>query len=458
VESVRSRALAKIEALRVTTEEQTGLEVFQLFIADLLGRDSPAAKIFQSKLGEDFEQTKVVKYNKKVLAGAVLVTLNILFCYYSILYGSVRGETWQMIYLGACLAQFFIEICINETLECLWLHYIVPQLAAKEVIAAHRVLVDLVDTFCRYQGADIQRNGSPLNAPDYLFVSTNVARAFPSLMESLIVQSYRTPLPGESAKQWRMSRWQRFLSHIQTPSRGNIFLRLSTTVSMTAWALLEYGATAPFLLQKMFVRFCQPFLVSGIVLAFYLVIRSPLYITLFFLSAMSAISYANRRRLAKLAARRLMAVTPLPSNDQLDEQADEDDASISYSISSESLASALGLSSCQVSSPTTEEGEAGRDGGVVCEEEGEEGFSLTSSAEPPSPLNSSEEDGSLYNSLPDSSSAGNSSTHRDEAAAGPEDGEGGREVFYLSVIDGDESDDDSCGSGDDHYHSSDDDV
>eukprot|EP01035_Chromulina_nebulosa_P038255 gene38255-51666_t len=103
VESVRSRALAKIEALRVTTEEQTGLEVFQLFIADLLGRDSPAAKIFQSKLGEDFEQTKVVKYNKKVLAGAVLVTLNILFCYYSILYGSVRGEAWQMIYLGACL-------------------------------------------------------------------------------------------------------------------------------------------------------------------------------------------------------------------------------------------------------------------------------------------------------------------------------------------------------------------
>eukprot|EP01036_Dinobryon_divergens_P061798 gene61798-biopygen28316 len=41
VESVRSRALAKIEALKVTTEEQTGLEVFQLFIADLLGRDSP---------------------------------------------------------------------------------------------------------------------------------------------------------------------------------------------------------------------------------------------------------------------------------------------------------------------------------------------------------------------------------------------------------------------------------
>ena len=210
VESVRSRALAKIETLRVTTEEQTGLEVLHLFIVDLLGRNSPAAKIFESKLGEDFEETKVVKYKKKVLAAAVLVTLNILFCYYSILYGSVRGEAWQMIYLEACIAQFFIEIFINETLECLWLHYIVPKVVAKEVIAAHRVLVDLVETFCKASPQETstfnERNGLSLNAPDYLFVSTNVAKAFPSLMESLIIRSYRTYLPGECAKWWCMSR------------------------------------------------------------------------------------------------------------------------------------------------------------------------------------------------------------------------------------------------------------
>ena len=151
-----------------------------------------------------------MKYKKKVLAAAVLVTLNILFCYYSILYGSVRGEAWQMIYLEACIAQFFIEIFINETLECLWLHYIVPKVVAKEVIAAHRVLVDLVETFCKASPQETstfnERNGLSLNAPDYLFVSTNVAKAFPSLMESLIIRSYRTYLPGECAKWWCMSR------------------------------------------------------------------------------------------------------------------------------------------------------------------------------------------------------------------------------------------------------------
>eukprot|EP01035_Chromulina_nebulosa_P027316 gene27316-35900_t len=409
VESVRSRALAKIEALRVTTEEQTGLEVFHLFIVDILGRDSPAAKIFQSKLGEDFEQTKVVKYNKKVVAGLVLVTLNILFAYYSILYGSVRGEAWQMIYLGACLAQFFIEVCINETLECMWLNYIIPKLAAKEVIAAHRVLLDLVDTFCQTDSQPLPNSEmkGPLNAPDYLFVSTNVAKAFPSLMESLIIQSYLTPLPGESAKNWRLSRWQQFLNHIQTPHRGNIFYRIFLTASMTVLALLEYGATAPYLLQKMFVRLCQPFLVSGIVLVFYMVIKSPIYISLFFLSVIMVAVYANRRRLSKLASRRLMEVTPLPSN--------------------------------PVNTPTKVL--AHNNTGLWGKEDDED---------PPSPLNSSEE-GSFYSSLPESSVGVSQNLEEDRWEP---------ESIHVSIYDDKDDSSSDCddGSIDDHYHSSDDGI
>ena len=353
IENVRKRAVSKIEALRVTSEDQKGLEILHLFMMDLLGRRSPAAKIFESKLGEDFEETKVVKYNKKALAAAVLVTLNILFAYYSILYGSVRGESWQMMYLGACIAQFFIEIFINESLECVWLHHVVPMLAAREVAAAHRVLVGLVERFCSSESKTSpgESNNGSFNAPDYLFVSTNVAKAFPLLMESLIIQSYTTPLPGESAKQWRQSQWQRFLSHIHTPRSGNMLVRFSGSVLLTLFTLLEYGATTPYLLQKMFVRFCQPFLVSGIVLAFSMVIESPLYIALFFLSAMGAIMYANRRGLSKLVfVRRSVLVTPLivgttpvTSTTGSDGGAlllvSDEESSINYSISSESLVS-----------------------------------------------------------------------------------------------------------------------
>ena len=383
VQSVRTRAISKIDILRVTTEEQKGFEIFHLFIVDILGRDSPAAKIFESKLSEDFEETKVVKYNRKVAAAALLITLNILFDYYSILYGSIRGEPWQMMYLSACVAQFFIEIFINETLETVWLHYVVPMMAAKEVVAAHRVLIDLVATFCRAdsQSASGLRMGGPFNAPDYLFVSTNVAKAFPLLMESLIVQSYVTPLPGESARQWHQSRWQRFWSRIHTPRRGNILVRYAASALLTSFSLLEYGVTAPYLLQKMFVRSCQPFLVSGIVLAFYLVIKTPLYITLFFASAAVFFVYTNRRSLSRLLAKRLDVVTPLPSTSltidpvelvsPLRRDIDEDDEfSVNFSISSESIAASK-----------------------------EESFRSSSIA---SPLNTSEE-GSFYSSLPLSS-------------------------------------------------------
>ena len=274
-------------------------------------------------------------------------------------------------------------------------------LAVREVSVAHAVLVDLVEKFCR---ADVHTSSpsestttsiSEFNAPDYLFVSTIVAKAFPSLMESCIVQSYTTPLPGESAKQWRQSRWQRFLNHIQTPphrgSNMNMFFRLSSIVLLTALTLLEYGATTPYLLQKMFVRFCQPFLVSAIILAFYMVIDSPLYIALFFLSVTMVVLYANRKRLSNyLHVREQHVVTPLlsssststsppmppvimqgddvHSNNNLVVLEEEDAFSISFSISSESL---------QLPS------------------EGQ-------SSSYPSPLNSSEE-GSFYSSIPDSS-------------------------------------------------------
>ena len=41
-----------------------------------------------------------------------------------------------------------------------------------------------------------------LNAPAFFFVSHKMATAFPSLVESMIVQSYRCHLPGEISQKW----------------------------------------------------------------------------------------------------------------------------------------------------------------------------------------------------------------------------------------------------------------
>ena len=170
-----------------------------------------------------------------------------------------------------------------------------------------------------------------------------------------------------------------------------MFFRLSSIVLLTALTLLEYGATTPYLLQKMFVRFCQPFLVSAIILAFYMVIESPLYIALFFISVAAAILYLNRHSVLKrLFPPRVSVavVVPLPSSPVVTtpdddhtgilqrssnrEAASDEEFSISFSISSESSL-------------------------VASLQEEEEGSSFSA----PSPLNTSEE-GSFYNSIPDS--------------------------------------------------------
>ena len=299
VEHVRRTALAKISELKLVSEEQTGLELLHLFLKDLLGRDSPAAKIFDSKLEEDFEATRVVTYSRKVIAGIILVLLNVLFFYYTMLYGAVKGEAWQSIFLDACIAQFFIEIFINETLECVWLNYLVPLLASREVRAAHKVLMNLVDKICSNDSQLAFRNSDCLiNAPDYLFVSTNVSKSFPSLMESTIVQSYNSYFPGEIAKRWQRTRLQHFTDHFRILSgRKNGALRFIILAVSISLSLLEMCATAPYLLQRMFVRLIQPVFIAGIILAYYIIVASPVYIATFFLSALILMIFIFRRSL-----------------------------------------------------------------------------------------------------------------------------------------------------------------
>ena len=124
---------AKIEKLRLATDEHTGLEILHLFVLDLLGRDTPAARFFEQKSDEDFKRTKVVTSATKAMAVAVLVVMKAFFAYYSVLYGFTKGLKWQRDYLLACITQMFVEIFINETLEVAWVNFFVPTLVAEEV-------------------------------------------------------------------------------------------------------------------------------------------------------------------------------------------------------------------------------------------------------------------------------------------------------------------------------------
>ena len=53
MEAVRKESLKKIEKLRFATDVHCGLEILHSFVLDLLGRSTPAAKIFLTKSEEE---------------------------------------------------------------------------------------------------------------------------------------------------------------------------------------------------------------------------------------------------------------------------------------------------------------------------------------------------------------------------------------------------------------------
>ena len=314
IETVKKVAGNKVEQLKIATDEHTGLEILHLFILDLLGRDTPAAIIFEQKVDEDFKRTKVVTKFTKYLAVAVLLALNVFFGCYGVLYGYKQGLEWQQSYLFACIAQMFVEIFINETLEVVWLNFFLPTLVANEVYEVSSSLIERVNELCiASPSTDKIAKRRLVNVPDYLFVSTSVAKAYPKLMESVIVQTYTTHLPGELAKKWTVGSMQRMQSSMQrvNKQRSRVGFVSLTAILAVGFGMLKYMATAPFTLQRILVRLAQPVFVSGIVMAFYAILYSPINIAVFFACLTAAVGYFALVYRRDSARRSKMLVQPI---------------------------------------------------------------------------------------------------------------------------------------------------
>ena len=266
---VSSEAQLKIDKLRIATDEHLGLELLHLFILDLLGRHTPAAHIFTNKSEEDFRHSQVVTQRTKRLCSLLVLVLNLFFAYYWIVHGYQKGLNWQMSYLIGCVSQLAVEVLLFETMECIWMQFLIPSLVSSEMERVSRVLSDVLLQICTQSVAS--PTSTILNAADYLFVSTKVAKADPHRMESFIVLSYQSHLPGELSHIWT----HRSAAHGSIHRRGSTF-RFSTVLGVTL-NLLQTLATAPAVLHRMFIRFIQPFFLAVLLYAGSYVIESPVY-------------------------------------------------------------------------------------------------------------------------------------------------------------------------------------
>ena len=274
IKHVRQVVQAKYEKLRFASDVQAGVEILHLFVLDLLGRDTPVAKIFLTKSEQDFRHSMVVSRWIKSIAWAAVVIINLFFVYFSVLRGLERGQKWQNMFLMACIVQILIEIVFYETTECVIVHFVIPSLARKEVQTASVMLQQAVQRICSNR---LDRDSLFLDAPRYLFVSTNLAQRFPDLLESVIVESYHSYHPGQLSHKWHISHsgygpsilrssWARSLERIR---------RLTVTALLVS-IMQRIGALNP-TIQRVIIHTLQPIFASIIFLIFYMLVRNPLY-------------------------------------------------------------------------------------------------------------------------------------------------------------------------------------
>jgi hypothetical protein len=274
--------------------EHAGLEILHLFMVDLLGRNTAAAKIFKEKFSEEFGRSETVMLVSKYASAALLVSVNAFFIYYILLKGFQKGQAWQLQYLVCAVIQVVIDVLVFETTECIWLNFLVPRTVDAEVVTAAATLTALAERIVN-PTEKASKSAYFLNAAAHLFISVKVAKAQTHLSESLIVSSYTSPLPGEVCKSW---------PHYQL-SEEHREREVAVTKSLFPRSLLrglamavQMSLTIPYLYQRILLRFVQPVIFSMLSAVWLVTLRNTSIITALGCVAGIAVAYLGWRQYA----------------------------------------------------------------------------------------------------------------------------------------------------------------
>jgi len=270
LELVDTESKMKIEKFKNINEKYIGLELLHIFILDLLGRDTNASKIFITKSNVDYKYTKAVSAKVKGVSWLCVLMMNMFFVYYSTMRGMIRGKTWQYAYLSACISQTIFEIFIAETFEVIWVHFIIPNIVAKDV---KKVWYSIMNTIQNLVQMTANNSVHILDATEHLFVSKKIANVLPELPESIIISSYHNHLPGQLGMKWEIDR--KSLMGLSGTSVWMRFLTFNTLLT-----ILKFLGTSPFVIQRTIIRVSSPIFTMIVVFVWLYILQNPLYLSI----------------------------------------------------------------------------------------------------------------------------------------------------------------------------------
>lgn len=290
LQAVQRNIRQKEHKLRSASDIYVGMEIMHQFAIDLLGKGTPAAQIFETTLSEEydfflfitthfirFKYSWVVTKTFKVLAWFLLVLINLFFVYFCLLRAMTRDLSWQRSYMVACVVQLIIEILIFESLECMWIHFAIPNIVADEVEEAISHIHDTIDEAFSLNSDPARISESILDAPSYFFVSTNLAEIFPQPFESGVVSAYRSvyPSPGGYIHNFRQSKSPSHMANLRESKTWGLLKRLGFIAFLTS--IIQLIGTFPIRVQKLLIHVVQPILLAFLFIAWIRIASSLLF-------------------------------------------------------------------------------------------------------------------------------------------------------------------------------------
>ena len=306
----RKEAKAKFSKLRHATKLQAGLEILHIFILDLLGRDTNAAKIFISKTEEDFRHSFLVSRSAKYATWAVIVLLNLFFVYFSLLRGLERGLHWQRMFLVAAIIEIFVEVFIFETSECIIVQYFIPNIVSHDVQNVSAKLREVIEKTCDIGFDDTRQHSKTtiLDAAKYLFVSNQLVMKFPDLIESALVRSYISKSPGELGKRWKFSHHD---PDLHVSKRYNTFLSVRFGITVAFINSVQFLGAQSQVLQRLVIHSLQPIVVAAMFLVVAFMWNYPISFTPFVIATVYLIYLKCKRHSVQSYRRKRSAeITP----------------------------------------------------------------------------------------------------------------------------------------------------
>ena len=301
-----SSALAKAKVDQINqmhaSDAEIGVEIMSEFILDMIGRDTPVAKIFSQKVESHFRRAAVRSVWSKLLALCAVVVLNVACITYIVLKASIRGVAWQNQYIAACIVQVLAEIVLFETFIVVWCEVVVPQLIHSHVSHAFRDVLDTLDKMCADEKASVVADGNDggsrrieqdpsikvVNTPEYFFVSHKMAKLLGDRVESGVVTRYESMYPSKDL----LRRWnpgsdvaKEASISVDLPSwitEHRVFRLLGLSMLLSFFiTLLVAFVRIPMQAQVFVLSMVQPFIFTAILVAFYACLDKPVLFAAF---------------------------------------------------------------------------------------------------------------------------------------------------------------------------------